>query len=462
MVVLLLALQSVWIETDGGSVLRAEWTDMTVRIAGEAVPVAGIDAFVPGIHYGEDTRRRIRSWIRDLRDDDLEVRERASRRLVEYGRVARKEIEQAAGSPNSEVAWRARDVLAAVDDGKASRPAPRPDRVQAGSRVFEGRLSETTLSFGFRGAELNLPVTRIRGISRSRPGGFPEAPARRRRLEPGDFGKGARVLDFDTAPDGRKVAVGDDVEELYAAWGVVLDSELEKGTVVADGYTVAGASRGLSAANDDPRWTAHVVFTLFVPGTVRGRKGVPSGAHRVGVYVAAVSPRGTGLKAYGMDGRLLQEIWTKGSGTEFLGVECEEPVHRVEIVDDPAIDNNFTTDDFTFEGVVAAPAPPDAWLVRRTDGQRWVAREVTLSGERLAGRSAFGRFEVPVAEVKSLWLPSAGYAPGEDRHDGGEGPHTLQVTGGTARGRVVRIEGGNIVLEDRSIPASSVIRVDFR
>jgi hypothetical protein len=460
----LLALQDVWVTFKDGSCVRARWTDRSVRFGERDIEVAGIRRFVPGVYYSDETMASIRTWVEQLGDDKAPVREEATRKLVAHGPIARELLEKAAGSSDPEVGWRARYVLSEIDSGTPTLPAARPDRVHLDSGISEGRLAGKTFALRVRTRDLQVPVDAIEEVStRQEPKVRP--PARFRRLKNEEFKEGIRTLDFDKAPDGAAIARGSDIETVYAPWGVVLDSELENGLIYADSYVVAGRSQGNSAANKEPLWSAHVNFYFYIPGTIpRGaRRGVPGGVYRAGVFVAAVSPKGTGMRAYGLDGRVLHEIWTEGSGTDFLGLESTEPIHRVEILDNPQIDSNFTTDDFMFGEIVDAGSRRKEFVASLAGGDRWTASEVSVSEGRLRLKTSLGEFELPLDELEVLSMPLDGLDPAAAISPGGQGPHSIHGIGGAASGTLQALGSEGVVLDDRrTFPLKSVIRIAFK
>ena len=165
-----------------------------------------------------------------------------------------------------------------------------------------------------------------------------------RRVDFESFGPEAFRIDFETGPDGERLRPGQNVEELFRSKGVRLRSDHPTGYVAVDGYVVSGVSRGYSAANNQPRWTADLTIELGETDTAWPRE-----VKRVGFYVAAVAPGGTALEAYDADGEMLGKVYTRTNGTDFLGVEADVAIERIRVVRIPEIDPNFTIDDLTWE-----------------------------------------------------------------------------------------------------------------
>jgi len=173
------------------------------------------------------------------------------------------------------------------------------------------------------------------------------------------------LLDFDHAPDGRRLALGERVEELYRERGVRITSAHETSDVAIDGYVVDSASRGFSAANRAPRWTADLDLWFVQhdrgttvactrsqgparPGCPRVAADVFAPVQAVGVWVAAVALGGTGLAAYDVHGRRVATIYARRAGTDFLGVRSTTPIGSIRVFAVPRVDPNFSIDDVTF------------------------------------------------------------------------------------------------------------------
>ena len=263
---------------------------------------------------------------------------------------------------------------------------------------------------------LRLPGEELRGrlickVRRRRPFRSPPAP---RPLGPDAFGDEVRRIDFDHAPDGSAVQAGDSVETLYAPWGVILESENPDSYVAADGYAVASSSRGNSAANRKPRWMGDITLRFILPGSsgAKPRSWRPGGVSRCGLFVAAVTPNGTGLEAFDRHGRLIGRVYTKRSGTDFLGIASKIPIFSVRVFDVPSIDPNFSIDDLLFD--VPVRSDLRRFAVSLKDGQRLVGRPIRW--EKGALRMRVDHLEKPAILLSSRidaihFASKAAYSP---------------------------------------------------
>ncbi len=408
----------LWLELESGSRLRVEWATPELVVAdGErrtTIEPGRITRVVPGVWYDEATIARVEALAGDLGSDDYLTRQDATESLPAYGWLAASRLEPLRTSSDPEIAARAAAILERIEQGEGrDHPAPRPDRVETAEGALEGRLQPGNATFGWRGAELSVTWDEVASLSATPEDRVaPEPPpAAFRRLEPDDFRDSDRRIDFDVDAAGVPIPQGSDVELAWADLGAVFDSEIEASVVCADAFVVSGKSRGNSGANRDPRWQGHVNLYLFQPGTLdrASRRGLPAGVHRVGVYVADVSPNGTGLRAWSADGRALHEVRTDGSSTDFLGLESPVPIHRVEVFDDPTIDSNFTTDDFVFGPIVAPGADRDRFVFALADGERLVvpAFSTGAGGLRLAATPGATDVEIRWPEISSAHAPTA-------------------------------------------------------
>ncbi|MBI4616989.1 MAG: serine/threonine protein kinase [Planctomycetes bacterium] len=354
------------------------------------------------------------------------------------------------------------------------REGPRSlDSVEMRDSVLEGRLTPGTCRFLWRSKTFGVPWSEVVELLRRAPEPAPEGPEPPggfRPLSPRDFPADTRAVTFDRDGDGQPILRGADVETAYLSWGLVFDAE-HLGTIVyADEYVVQGKSRGNSGAVRDPQWHGHVNLFIYVPGTVdpATRQGVPGGVHTVGVYVAQVAPGGTGLRAYSADGRVLREVLTAGSQTDFLGLESPVPIHRVEIFDDPRIDPNFTTDDWLLGPIVPQNVDPDLFAIELAGGER-------LFASKLAGDSATLRLspvrdgpavEVPTEELQVVRPPLARLRFREETAASSlaRAGARVEMIGACRAGRIVRWDDRGVRLESATseeIGWERILRIRF-
>ncbi len=154
-------------------------------------------------------------------------------------------------------------------------------------------------------------------------------------------------IDFRNDPYGARIRAGQNLEQTFRPWGVVFDSTLPTSYLSADSYVVSSPSRGMSAANKAPRWTADITAE-FVDKSSPYHANRTHNVHSIGVYVAHVYPGGTGMAAYDRNGRELARIYTRKTGSDFLGLRSNVPIASVRLFAVPNIDPNFTFDDFIF------------------------------------------------------------------------------------------------------------------
>lgn len=159
-----------------------------------------------------------------------------------------------------------------------------------------------------------------------------------------------RRIEFERSPSGEPLKPGQRVGRMFVPWGVILEAEDEGSYVAIDPYQVRGRSWGQSCCNHRPRWRGTMRIRFCVPG----QPDQPAGVRRVGLWIAAVFPGGTTLRALGLDGTVLKEIQTRTEGHDFLGLESNVPIARVEVV--PGEDPDYTIDDLFFDEPKPIPA----------------------------------------------------------------------------------------------------------
>jgi hypothetical protein len=464
-----------WVRLADGSLLHVAWTPEALWLEKDGkrtdVEAAAVDRVVPGVWYDEAFHKAVDQALRDLADEGIETREAAAEKLLKLGTLVEPRLRELAKGSDAELAGRARTLVERIAAGEGGRlPAARPDVIDAGGRKLEGRLPPGPCAFRWRGGAFALPWGSVVELSRrppARPAADAPPPAAFRRLAAADFPKTDRVITYDTDAKGKAIEPGSNVEERWRDWGVILDSESETSVIYADGFVVGSPSGANSGCTQEPRWVGHVNFFFHLPGSIpaEGRKGAPAGVHRFGVYVASVSPKGTGLRAYGLDGKVLHEILTTGSGTDFLGLESPVPMHRVEIFDDPAIDNNFTTDDAVFGPVVVPEGDPERFVVDLADGERIVARSIRGDAKRVAIAPAFAGPEVAAAtaEVRQVMSPVRRIAFDRPvKLEKTSGAMTIDVVGGRISADVARWDEKGIEIEGAELPWERVLRVRLR
>jgi hypothetical protein len=191
------------------------------------------------------------------------------------------------------------------------------------------------------------------------------------------FPKGAIEEAFEKEPTtGRALQIGENIEKLFISKGFVLSTTIGTSHVSVNNFAVEGKSRGLSAATHEPLWTGEITIKFVQPG----QESLPAGVTHFGCYIAAVSPNGTALAAYDINGKELGKISTQMNGSEYLGVSSDVPIHTVRIIPNMAIDRDYTLDDFMFVPAVSArPAHPTRFTVLLGSGDVALCQDVTLA-----------------------------------------------------------------------------------
>lgn len=151
------------------------------------------------------------------------------------------------------------------------------------------------------------------------------------------------IVDFDVKPDGTKTVLGEPIEKMCAELGLVAQVDVEGSKLTVKPFK---ASKGYSAAGDNPEYEGVTSFTFFEKGdSSRSKKTIS----HFGIHVAYVTACGTLLKAYDESDNLVGELATNSNGICFLGFYSKTPIARVEIVPDKEIDPDYAFDDVSFK-----------------------------------------------------------------------------------------------------------------
>jgi hypothetical protein len=135
---------------DGTTIHKAVLQDaieITTKYGKLTIPAADIRRIEFGLHSDNDAAKKIEDLVKALGSEDFAQRESASKDLVKLGAVAVAPLEQAAKSPDKEIATRAKTAL---DTIRASVPADRlhlkeDDVVTTHDCVITGKISGTVL-----------------------------------------------------------------------------------------------------------------------------------------------------------------------------------------------------------------------------------------------------------------------------------------------------------------------------
>jgi hypothetical protein len=324
-------------------------------------------------------KRVILALVQKLGADEFAAREQAQADLIRMGATIRPDLERAQELfADFEIKDRLKKIVARWP--AAAKPAE-------SEAMFDSLELKETL-WGDAGED-GIPVAvdgKVRRLSRrdvaslreqpseldlldtqrSVPGGF-------RRIQEGDFPHGCIEESFETAPDGRRLQVGENIEKLFIRKGFTLSTSIKTSFVSVNNYTVQGKSRGLSAATHQPLFEGEITIRFCRPG----RETVPAGVTHFGCWIAAVVPKGTYLVAYDLRGKELGRINTEGGPNEFLGIRSSVPMHTIKVVPDVNIDRDYTLDDFIFTPPIDAElAHPEKYRAQFTDGERVLCSDI--------------------------------------------------------------------------------------
>jgi hypothetical protein len=292
------------------------------------------------------------------------------------------------------------------------------DRLQLGELLW-GYLGDLGIPVLVDGVQHRLTRKDVYAMSASPPRSLTLNPAADpqgfQRITEKDFPPGCIEESFERTPDGRPLKIGENIEKLFIKKGFVLSTSIATSYVSVNNYQVQGKSRGLSAATHQPLWEGEVTITFVEPG----HEKIPAGVSHFGCYIAAVAPKGTTLAAFDLVGRELGRIDTQRHDTDFLGVRSSVPIHRIRIIPNPAIDKDYTLDDFIFLPVRTIEVThPTRYTVLTTGSERLLCGDVTFDKSlvRLHGLPAgLPDRTYRATEVKRVNAPRPAETPAKDR-----------------------------------------------
>ncbi len=394
-----------------------------------------------------ETLGRVRAALQGLAADTWEDREAATRALEAEGPAIRGVLDAArAGAEDPEVEMRLAMLLARLPPGEEAPGEGVADTVtRADGTVREVDFGDWRLAARLRG----IPVVLDRSLVRELRTAGPEAAApppvcgaatRFERIGQdldGSFPPHVTRIDFDTAPDGTRIAAGAEVGRAYVPSGVTIETSVAGALVHADDYTVGGRSGGNSCATNAPRWEGVLTIRFHAPG----RPEIPAGVTHTGLWIAAVSAGSTTLEAYDLRGAKIGEAVTVAGPNDFLAVRSSIPIGHLRVVPNVAVDPNYTIDDLVFD----APRPrddasdADRFAVVLSSGERLLADACALSDGRLRAeglRIGIDRCDFPPRDVRRVILPYAN-------------PRPLRLEEGTqARGSLELATGRTLAIGD--------------
>lgn len=426
-VVMLFAVSACWaddgatidetIEFRNGIVIRAQVKDrevpwQTVRPDGTVVESTRKISSFEELHFARETvtkkAQRIQSLVFQLGSRDYHQRMAAEKQLrseaVGFRGILQAAKERAA---NPEMAWRLDQVLSAMPRASNATRINYDLAIAAGSQKEFGDAQNLEIEAAWRGHTILIERDTVRSIRRSPPEldstAEPAAIAAKPLVWNAEGGplKGARWIKFETGPDGESLEVGRSIGKTFAPWGCLLSTSITDSIVSVEKYNVGGPSGGLCAANHEPIYEGIMTIRFCQPGNPQAAAGV----RQVGFWTSHISPGGTTLKAFDERGRLLIEETTKEVSRQFLGVESNVPIARVEVTPNVEIDPDFAIDDLMYDD----PRP----LAESGDLKQFTI--VTRLGERLLCESLASNdqsliLKKPVVGPKELLIPQADIA----------------------------------------------------
>jgi hypothetical protein len=317
-------------------------------------------------------------------DDKFLVREQAQNDLVKMGPSIRGDLEAAAQLfSDLEIRTRLRRILGMMKTDTLTEEPPAPFDTARLARNKEALLADAGDAIPVRvdGKTYRLPRRDVAALSATspedtsfdlpRPG--PKGFRRLQQLE--DFPRGCIEEGFETAPDGRKLVIGENIEKLFITKGFTLSTSIKTSFVSVNNYNVDARTKGLSAATHQPLWEGEITIRFCKPG----REKIPAGVTHFGLWIAHVLPNGTALHAYDFKGRELGVIRTTRNGNEFLAVRSSVPIHTLRVVPNVQIDPNYTLDDFIYTPPQTVDTThPDRYTTLFENGERISCADVSF------------------------------------------------------------------------------------
>jgi hypothetical protein len=385
-----------YLEFRDGSVIKLpvvdeEWKVTLLRADGKletsTVRLSSLDRLLLMPEPVLEQKKALLEVIRQLGADKFLEREQAQDRLIKMGAGIRADLLGALDVyTDLEIRSRIEQILAKMP------PLPPGQQVKATDtfdhfftrELLHGDAGEGSIPVRIDGQTRRLGRKDVRGLSVKSPdpNELPAArrtPAGFRRIEAADFPPGCLEESFETAPSGRKLVVGENIEKLFISKGFTLSTSIGTSFVSVNDFVVHGKSRGLSAATHQPLFQGQLTIRFCKPGN----ENVPAGVTHFGLWIAHVMPRGTAMVAYDLQGRELGRIETTREGHEFLGIQSSVPIHRIVIVPNLQIDPDYTLDDFIYLLARGDTAHPEKHLVQFADGERVLCSDVSFAQQNV-------------------------------------------------------------------------------
>jgi len=367
--------------------LPVKQADDDGKVTGRSVKLSRVARLRLSPRPAVEQLARIKAWVTDLGNDEFAVRERATAELTKHGGPFRELLKKLLDETrDAEVAFRLEDVLKATDTGGSGKTSGFDVlAMDDADTVLQGDVGKVDWTARWRGHEITLARKAVAVVSVDRPetGFVSTVPQTRRIKEDRDalFPEGVTRIDFEKDPAGRPLKIGEDISRRFIAAGFTINTSIEGAIVSANGYTVAGRSKGQSCATHRPQWEGTLTVRFCMPGNER----IAAGVRYVGFWVAAVAPNGTALQAYDARGERIAEVKTTRSGNDFLALQSSVPIASIKVAPNPAIDSNYTIDDLVFD----TPRPMTSFghaklfVVTLHTGERLQAKQFSATRSRI-------------------------------------------------------------------------------
>jgi len=235
-------------------------------------------------------------------------------------------------------------------------------------------------------------------------------------------------IDFSTAPDGKKLAWRDNVNDTFIPLGLRF-APTGKGYVGIPRFSFPGSGypvgdQAIARFNDDVRRRSNYKGLVEFEFCMADQPTVPAGVHCFGTFIATVSyPRSFVLEAYNSLGDLVGSVETKESRCGFIGIESDEPICRIRVRANPHLfrvdektDEDYALDSFYFSPPVeqrsiasasnAKDMADQASLVVLKDGNRLVGDVSFLQNKIAIQTKGLVRFELTAEEISEVQLAS--------------------------------------------------------
>lgn len=356
----------------------------------------------------------VRKLAAQLGDADFNKREAAQAELVKMGGKFRSILsEYVLRAADMEVKWRLNVLLKTLPTGQGLIDFDYDQlAASSGEKPLPGDVGSWSMKTKYRGLELALDRVKVAALGEIplAPLPAPEAPAGRvRRIEANEdalFPPQVTRIDFERGPRGEELSDDRDIASIFAPLGCTFAVLLPDAYVSVQSYNVGGRSGGKCAATFKPRYQGTMLIKFCVPEHER----IPAAVRNVGLSVSHVSPGGTILQAFDAHHRLLGEVRTTRTGSDFLALKSIAPIAYAKVVPVPEIDKDFAIDDLVFDPPqpLAESGDAERFSALLTNGERLYCGSVdTKNGTVIMKELSFGAPELvlPAADVAAILTP---------------------------------------------------------